>query len=635
MAMYDDDNFGGIFPTRTGTPTGSANERKMLDSIGGSDGFRTQQKTNSDGSVTMLRTRDGMPEFSRTPIAAGGGKKLNFRCRMMSDLYPRGADVLLVNGLYTTTTGTYDDWPDYAGISSGTLAPNTSYKGVRATEEYLDSPAPNTWYDTRPPATRQFDFMLSWQSILQPIGGDRTAPELNSYYLGLLGPTAYELGRYMPGNATGGSPNRFTQYGVGASNVLTQDAQELNGAIKPNFVAAACAVIESGVFKYRILSTTGVYGISLPSLSVIDYDENGNFLSSTSTITYPSDIGTAIVMGSFDWNQSGTQACVLISDKYRRFGERILLISSDGACSWAALPFSNWQEATQAYTSFTGGYLRTLMYDSIYYNISLVGYNGDELQYVVTNGRCETYGDHYYYFPGGYDYSLTVEYHTYRNTLKYETMSLYPSGTVLADNGSYDFTQIVYTIYELISGLWTQKGVITADSSLSGSWTGSYPLYADFRQQAFIVKQTTSSVSTIAVTVDIFIDGIKKHLVSISSGNGYKYQYKYIIATDILNTSYEVIPPLAGLFLGNHYASFNIQSIAAAVDKSGSVAVVSILYYTGKLFRNADDHPGLSEFKSKNISAFKVGSGWDIYDIALPTYSGTVKWLNDPLITTF
>lgn len=66
MAMYDDDNFGGIFPTRTGTPTGSANERKMLDSIGGSEGFRTQQKTNSDGSVTMLRTRNGMPEFSRT-----------------------------------------------------------------------------------------------------------------------------------------------------------------------------------------------------------------------------------------------------------------------------------------------------------------------------------------------------------------------------------------------------------------------------------------------------------------------------------------------------------------------------------------------------------------------------------------
>jgi hypothetical protein len=68
MAMYDDDNLGGIFPTRTGASTGGANERKMLDSIGGSEGFRTQRKTNSDGSVTMLRTRNGMPEFSRTTV---------------------------------------------------------------------------------------------------------------------------------------------------------------------------------------------------------------------------------------------------------------------------------------------------------------------------------------------------------------------------------------------------------------------------------------------------------------------------------------------------------------------------------------------------------------------------------------
>lgn len=69
MARYDDDNFGGIFPRRTGVPTGAANERKMLDGIGGSEGFRTQQKTNLDGSITMLRTRNGMPEFSRTVSA--------------------------------------------------------------------------------------------------------------------------------------------------------------------------------------------------------------------------------------------------------------------------------------------------------------------------------------------------------------------------------------------------------------------------------------------------------------------------------------------------------------------------------------------------------------------------------------
>lgn len=87
MAMYDDDNFGGIFPTRTGVPTGSANERKMLDSIGGSDGFRTQQKTNSDGSVTMLRTRNGMPEFSRSGGEQVGEKyiELDYSLRFLED----------------------------------------------------------------------------------------------------------------------------------------------------------------------------------------------------------------------------------------------------------------------------------------------------------------------------------------------------------------------------------------------------------------------------------------------------------------------------------------------------------------------------------------------------------------------
>ena len=85
--MYDDDNFGGIFPTRTGTPTGSANERKMLDSIGGSDGFRTQQKTNSDGSVTMLRTRNGMPEFFRSGGEQVGEKyiELDYSLRFLED----------------------------------------------------------------------------------------------------------------------------------------------------------------------------------------------------------------------------------------------------------------------------------------------------------------------------------------------------------------------------------------------------------------------------------------------------------------------------------------------------------------------------------------------------------------------
>lgn len=62
--MFNDKKFGDIFPTRTGSAAGSANERKMLDALGGSEGFRTKLQNNADGSITMLRTKNGQPQFS-------------------------------------------------------------------------------------------------------------------------------------------------------------------------------------------------------------------------------------------------------------------------------------------------------------------------------------------------------------------------------------------------------------------------------------------------------------------------------------------------------------------------------------------------------------------------------------------
>ena len=63
---FDDKKFGTIFPVRDGVSTGAANERRMLDSIGGSDSFRTRIQNNADGSTTMLRTKNGMPQFTTT-----------------------------------------------------------------------------------------------------------------------------------------------------------------------------------------------------------------------------------------------------------------------------------------------------------------------------------------------------------------------------------------------------------------------------------------------------------------------------------------------------------------------------------------------------------------------------------------
>lgn len=63
---FNDDKFGTLFQIRDGVATGAASERKMLDAIGGADSFRTRIQNNADGSTTMLRTKNGQPQFSTT-----------------------------------------------------------------------------------------------------------------------------------------------------------------------------------------------------------------------------------------------------------------------------------------------------------------------------------------------------------------------------------------------------------------------------------------------------------------------------------------------------------------------------------------------------------------------------------------
>jgi len=60
-----DDKYSNILPQRTGSATGGANERQMLRNS--SESFRTRFRLHADGSTTMLRTKDGMPEFTNTP----------------------------------------------------------------------------------------------------------------------------------------------------------------------------------------------------------------------------------------------------------------------------------------------------------------------------------------------------------------------------------------------------------------------------------------------------------------------------------------------------------------------------------------------------------------------------------------
>lgn len=65
MSFSDDDDFS-LFKTRDGRATGHANERTMLDVVGGKRTIRTQIRDNPDGSTTRLKTRGGFAEFVTT-----------------------------------------------------------------------------------------------------------------------------------------------------------------------------------------------------------------------------------------------------------------------------------------------------------------------------------------------------------------------------------------------------------------------------------------------------------------------------------------------------------------------------------------------------------------------------------------
>lgn len=62
--------FGTSMTSRVGQIIGKGLERVMLASVGGGNVIRKAFRTNADGSVTMLSTRAGMPEFTTAPSAS-------------------------------------------------------------------------------------------------------------------------------------------------------------------------------------------------------------------------------------------------------------------------------------------------------------------------------------------------------------------------------------------------------------------------------------------------------------------------------------------------------------------------------------------------------------------------------------
>lgn len=56
------------FPTRFGQATGHANERTMLDELGGANGIRHRARLGPDGVLTHVKTRGGHPHFWNEPV---------------------------------------------------------------------------------------------------------------------------------------------------------------------------------------------------------------------------------------------------------------------------------------------------------------------------------------------------------------------------------------------------------------------------------------------------------------------------------------------------------------------------------------------------------------------------------------
>jgi len=653
MAFYDDDNFGEIFPRRTGVPTGSANERKMLDVIGGSEGFRTQQKTNLDGSITMLRTRNGMPEFSRSEVKKTvGGVSRRMYCRMMSDLYPRGADVTLPG--FVTQNNDYD-WPIYP-TSEGILAPNKSYLGTRASGLYADSPGYQVWYDNRQPNERSFPDVLSWNSIIQPGKSSRysnSSTRLTQYYNSILGNTkndnaiypnggSYEraLGLYIPGQGLESFQNRSTRYDNDSVGLYR------NGTYTGirDYIVAACAVVVEGVVTYRLLNVIfGWAALGNPSFVISNYSESGLLIDTTS-VTIPSTGDQLLYQGPFKWNRSGSQCCVACNKN------RILLIEPNGSASISGIAYIPKTTVTTTYsedlppagTQGNGSTVSTSNTTSSFYYLLDAGYYGDDLRYIVSSDSTTSYALESQHGPYWNEWAPDPNPTGIPNETRWATghgieteittvllggtTFVHPTGDILATIGGCTLSDGGVYVDDLSLADQELANLVLAESLyIRQTQNGSLLEFADFQQNFFAILEMQLNENDTLFSTIIVSNGETTRLhdwESLNNGNFTFVPIKYL-AND---TNDVIVYEPATLNDSNRLFYLpNLIHSTHAVSRDGLVFASSRLYALGIT-------GGLETISSKNKAAFKVGDAWTVTDLKLTTYDGSVKWIGEPLI---
>ena len=165
--MFDDPKFGNLFPTRTGTASGTANERQMLDTLGGADGFRTRVQRNADGSETTLRTKDGMPQFSTTTTSQTATEPLvwtyDFNAvKKVGENYVPDALVLpqITAPMWDSGKGLKTRRAGLVKLDNGKYALTVSESGYDAYNTPNIMRGPNYWYNSSDVVTWTIDTWL-------------------------------------------------------------------------------------------------------------------------------------------------------------------------------------------------------------------------------------------------------------------------------------------------------------------------------------------------------------------------------------------------------------------------------------------------------------------------------------------
>jgi len=437
VSFSDDDDFS-LFKTRDGRATGHANERTMLDVVGGKRTIRTQIRDNPDGSTTRLKTRGGFAEFVTTEP-----KKESPKPKRGPFLYYKLASSEHPFGWGIRADGRMSNrwqWPGYP-VSYSEVRDSTAVLNPQAFKS-SDGPGTMTWEDTR--QTPQIKAVLSWSPAF---GNGRSAP--TNYMAGVLdsvwpsspmhnytfdgGSSSDPPGKFLPGQKMTGANGHLRFVQAPLQTFLYEDG-ESTGIF--GYILAAC-IVAGQTERWRTIEfvprQTASENLVLKAKA---YRADGTFVSSSNvTMNLPNFSKLTEMIQPPRFNSSGTQAVGIV--RYTKTGDHgggvaVIVIDWAGAQANVGPTYdASYQEGnyneTQDYPlpywlSYNLGFTKT---ETLVVTTPLIAdYAGDDIRLLWTKQTVSFEGSR----SVNYDqYSLSQS----ATSRKSKTMALYLDGAIL------------------------------------------------------------------------------------------------------------------------------------------------------------------------------------------------------------